>query len=140
MYYISGPVTNLKNMKMDYLLKRNEKIAKILESKDREVYLPQRDTNQSQTPRKIFTDNMEAIKKSDGVIVILSDTRGIYLETGYAKAHGKKIIGLQVEETRALGAMVRNFLDHVVSNVDELVILLNVLEKKTKSKKNANNN
>ena len=140
MYYISGPVTTLKGVKIEYLMKRNEKIAKILESKGRQVYLQQRDTNQTQTPRKIFADNIEAIKKSDGIILILSDTRGVYLESGYAKASGKKIIGIQVEETRALGSMVRNFLDHVVSNVDELVILLDVLEKKTKNRKNSNNN
>jgi len=136
MYYIAGPMIDpsVKEAQKDYYLIRNEKIAKKLEASGFKIFLPQRDTNQKQTPRKIFLSNIDAIKKSDGVIVLLSDTRGIYLEAGFAKALDKTVIGLQLEETRALGTIVRNFLDHVANNVEELVLLLRLLEKENKRK------
>ncbi len=136
MYYISGPMTTRQltgnESQKDFYIIRNEKIAKKLEKAGIKIYLPQRDTNQSLTPRKIFDTNIRAVKKSDGVIVLLSETRGIYLEAGYAKAMRKTILGLQVDETRALGTIVRNFFDTVVNNTDDLIILLKKLEKKNK--------
>jgi nucleoside 2-deoxyribosyltransferase len=138
MYYLAGPMTDpalrKKETYKDYYLRRNEKIAKKLEAAGVKVYLPQRDTNQAQTPRSVFLDNLKAIEKSKALVLLLSDTRGIYLEAGYAKSMGKKVVGLQVEETRALGTMVRNFVDHVANNVDELAILLKALEKKNRIK------
>jgi nucleoside 2-deoxyribosyltransferase len=127
---MTDPGIRTKEAHKDYYLHRNEKITKKLEALGVKVYLPQRDTNQDQTPRNIFASNLSAIKKSKALIVLLSDTRGIYLEAGYAKALGKTVIGFQVEETRALGTMVRNFVDHVANNIDELIILLKALEKK----------
>lgn len=138
MYYMSSPMTDPgtrpKESYKDYYLHRGEKIAKRLEELGIKIYLPQRDTNQEQTPRSIFLTNLKAIEKSRALIVLLSDTRGIYLEAGYAKAMGKAVIGLQVDETRALGTMVRNFVDHVANSIDELAILLKALEK-NKAKK-----
>ena len=60
------------------------------------------------------------------MIVILSDTRGLYLETGFAKALGKKIFGLKVEETRPVpsdGRTVQWF-DFITDDVDELIVQL----------------
>lgn len=133
MFYLASPMTDPekreKETVKDFFLFRNEKIAKKLEQNGIKIYLPQRDTNQSYTPKKIFLKNLDAIKKSKGLIVVLSDTRGIYLEAGYAKALGKKVIGLKVSETKPLGTMVRNFLDTIVNSVDDLVLLLNKMEK-----------
>jgi len=81
------------------------------------------------SPKKILAKNREALEASTAIIVVLSDSRGIYLEAGYAKGLGKKVIGLKVEETRSLGLISRNFFDYVVDNIDELSILLKDLEK-----------
>lgn len=135
MFYLASPMVNpyIKEgdevVYSDEFIGRNEKIAKKLERAGIQIYLPQRDTKQHQTPRRIFAENMDAIKKCDAVVVILSDTRGIYLEAGYAKGIGKKIIGLKVEETRPLGIMVRNFFDYIVESIDELIVLLRGMEK-----------
>ncbi|MEM7819916.1 MAG: nucleoside 2-deoxyribosyltransferase [Candidatus Aenigmatarchaeota archaeon] len=103
MFYFAGPMGEKYNT-------RNERIVNKLEKSGIKIYLPQRDTDQNQTARKIFLMNMSALKRSKAVIVALSETRGIYLESGFAKALGKKLIGLKVEETRELGMITRNFL------------------------------
>ena len=131
MYYIASPMTNpiMKETGGDFYSQRNEKIVKKLERVGINVYLPQRDTNQVLPPKKILTKNIEALKKSKAIIVILSDSRGIYLEAGYARGLGKKVIGLKVEETRSLGLISRNFFDYVVDSINELVMLLKDMEK-----------
>lgn len=135
MFYLASPMINPYIREGDEVvyseefLNRNEKIAKKLEKYGIQIYLPQRNTKQNQAPRRIFAENLAAIKKCSAVIVILSDTRGIYLEAGYAKGISKKIIGLKVDETRPLGIMVRNFFDYIVESIDELVVLLNSVEK-----------
>ncbi len=137
MFYLASPMVNPYIKEGDEIvyseefLNRNEKVAKKLERAGISIYLPQRDTKQKQTPRKIFADNLAAIKRCDALIVILSDTRGIYLEAGYAKGMGKKIVGLKVDETRPLGIMVRNFFDYIAENTDELAVLLNGLKKES---------
>ena len=131
MYYIASPMTNpvMKEQDGEFYAKRNEKIAKKLEKAGIKLYFPQRDTNQSLPPKKILVKNIEALQNSLAIIVILSDSRGIYLEAGYAKGLGKKVIGLKVEETRNLGLISRNFFDYVVESIDELAVLLKNLEK-----------
>lgn len=131
MYYLASPMTNpvMKDTGNEFYSQRNEKIVKKLERAGINVYLPQRNTNQLLPPKKILAKNIEALKKSKAIIVILSDSRGIYLEAGYARGLGKKVVGLKVEETRSLGPISRNFFDYVVDSVDELVILLKDMEK-----------
>ena len=131
MYYIASTMTNpvMKEENGGFYLKRNEKIVRKLEKAGVKLYFPQRDTDQSMTPKKILAKNIEVLKQSKAIIVILSDSRGIYLEAGYARGLGKKVIGFKVEETRNLGLISRNFFDYVVENADELAILLKDMEK-----------
>ena len=128
MYYLASPMTDPeakdKEMHKQFYLQRNERITAELEKAGVKIYLPQRDTDQRLPPKRIYLKNLEAIKKSEGVIIVLSDTRGVYMEAGYAKAFGKKLIGLRVEETRALGRMVRNFLDNIVGSEEELAVII----------------
>ncbi len=132
MFYMASPMTNptMKDREMDseFYARRNEKIVRKLEKAGVKLYIPQRDTNQALSPKKILAKNMEALKASDAIIVILSDSRGIYLEAGFAKGMGKKVIGLRVEETRSLGLISRNFFDYVVDTPDELAVLLKNME------------
>ena len=113
MYYLASPMVNPNmtddTVNMEEYLHRNDKICKKLEKQGFKIHLPQRDTNQKLSSKKIFATNIEALKNSKAVIVLLSETRGIYLEAGYAKGLGKKIIGLKVDETKALGIIIRNF-------------------------------
>lgn len=127
MYYLTSP--------MDNEASRNERIARKLEKAGIKVHLPQRDTDQKQPPKRIFAANIKAIEDSAGVIVILSETRGIYLEAGYAKALGKKLIGLKTGETRPLGNIVRNFFDYIVDSADELIVLLQGMENEEPDKR-----
>ncbi|MFC2142966.1 nucleoside 2-deoxyribosyltransferase [Candidatus Aenigmatarchaeota archaeon] len=127
MFYLSSPVTDpnaIKDLNKEYYLRRNERIAKKLEDDGIVIYLPQRDTDQTMPPKQIFLQNIKAIQKSEGLIIVLSDSRGIYMEAGFARALDKKIVGLKVDETQTIGRMVRNFLDNIVDSTDELVLLL----------------
>jgi nucleoside 2-deoxyribosyltransferase len=139
MFYLASPMTDPeasdKEVHKAFYIKRNEQIAQKLESAGIKIYLPQRDTDQKLPPKKIYLKNLEAIKKSDGMIIVLSETRGVYMEAGYAKAHGKKVIGLRVDETRALGRMVRNFLDNIVSSEEELVMVIKGLNNENRRTK-----
>lgn len=125
MFYFAGPMGDQYN-------KRNEKFVHKLEKAGFKVYLPMRDTNQEQSARRIFLINMFELKRSDVVIVVLSNTRGVYLETGYAKALGKKLIGLMVDETKQFGPITRNFFDHIVNDTDDLITILAKMPKKRK--------
>ncbi|MBI2971496.1 MAG: nucleoside 2-deoxyribosyltransferase [Candidatus Aenigmarchaeota archaeon] len=119
MYYITSPIDTESEA---YQL--SARVARKLEKAGITVYLPQRDTDQQQPPKRIFAANIKALSAADGVIVILSETRGIYLEAGYAKALGKKLIGLKTGETKPVGNIVRNFFDYIVDTTDELIVLL----------------
>jgi len=126
---MTNPSMKDKEQDGDFYSHRNHKLVKKLEKTGVKLYFPERDTNQSLSPKKILAKNREALEASTAIIVVLSDSRGIYLEAGYAKGLGKKVIGLKVEETRSLGLISRNFFDYVVDNIDELSILLKDLEK-----------
>lgn len=126
---MTNPVMKDKEQAGEFYSQRNEKIAKKLEKAGIKIYFPQRDTNQALPPKKILAKNTEALRNSKAIIVILSDSRGIYLEAGFAKGLGKKVVGLKVEETRNLGLISRNFFDYIVEDVSELAILLKDMEK-----------
>src|SRR3989344_3723639 len=127
MYFLASPLyrTDIKGIEKDAAkLRRNEVIAEKLEQAGIELILPQRDVDQTQSKRKIWEQELDLIRTCDGMIVVLSDTRGLYLETGFAKAIGKKIYGLKVEETRPLpvdGWTIQWF-DFVTDGVDELIV------------------
>ena len=57
--------SSLKNKEL------NEEIAKFLESHGFEVYLPQRDTPQSEDMATVFGANINGIKTSDVVVAVL---------------------------------------------------------------------
>ena len=114
--------TDVKHSEKDKnKLNRNLEITKSLEDAGIKIFLPHRDIDLSQPIKDVLAQELDAIEKSDGIIVILSDTRGAYIEAGYAKAHGKKIYGLKVEETREFSKWGYEFFDKIVPNTDELV-------------------
>jgi nucleoside 2-deoxyribosyltransferase len=122
MYFLATPMfrTDVNHNEKDHAkLKRNQEIAESLESMGVKIFLPQRDVDQDQPAGQVIKEELEAIKKCRAVIVVLSDTRGIYIEAGYAKAIGKKLIGLKVEETREMSDWGYEFFDHVATNVEE---------------------
>ena len=130
MFYFASPM-NAKHM--DYYMQRGLRIVQKMEEAGIKVYFPQRDTNQSMNPKKIHEANIAAIRKSQAFIIILSNSRGIYLEAGYAKGQKKPIIGLRVGETSEMGPITRNFLDYFVNSQEELIAMLKKL-KSTKKK------
>lgn len=124
MYYFATPHvnTNVKENTLDFeKLERNEKLCKALEENGIKVFLPYRDADQSLTGKDLLEKELEVIRNCDGMIVALSDTRGIYMEAGYAKALGKKIVGLKVEETRDFSDWGKAFFDYIAENTEDLV-------------------
>lgn len=124
MYYFATPhaKTGIKNNELDAdKLNRNERLAELLEANGFKVFLPYRDADQSLSGKEQLEKELEVIRNCEGIITVLSDTRGIYLETGYAKALGKKVIGLKVEETREMSEWGYAFFDYVASNANELI-------------------
>ena len=124
MYYLATPhaKTGIKKNELDAdKLGRNEKLAELLETNGFEIFLPYRDADQSLSGKEQLEKELEVIRNCEGIITVLSDTRGIYLETGYAKALGKKVIGLKVEETREMSEWGYAFFNYVASNTEELI-------------------
>ncbi|QQG46055.1 MAG: nucleoside 2-deoxyribosyltransferase [Candidatus Niyogibacteria bacterium] len=126
MYFLASPLyrTDIKGVEKDAAkMRRNEIIAETLEQAGIKLILPQRDVDQAQPKRKIWEQELELIRKCDGMIVILSDTRGLYLETGFANALGKKAFGLKVEETRPvpLDGWTAQWFDFLTDDVEKLI-------------------
>jgi nucleoside 2-deoxyribosyltransferase len=80
------------------LRQKLEKILSSLEKAGHETFNLFRDMNwkvKELPPGKAISFAFEKIKKCDAILVLLDDrkeTQGIYLEIGFAKALGKKII------------------------------------------------
>ena len=124
MFYFATPhaKTNIQNYELDSeKLDRNNYFAKFLEKNGFKIFLPMRDADQSLSGEKLLDLELNVIKNSEGIIVILSDTRGIYIEAGYAKALGKKVIGLKVSETREFSDWGKAFFDFIASDEKELL-------------------
>ncbi len=102
-------------------LKRNLEVKNALERVGFQIYLPQ----QSKQEGKLLLDeHLNIIKKCDCLVILLSDTRGIYIEAGYAKALGKKVYAIKVAETRKLSGWLEHFFDYVAEDVDSLVLFM----------------
>lgn len=101
---------------------RNKVIYQKLKDAGFDIFLPQ--DNQAETPQKTLQKELEVIKNCPFMIILLSDTRGVYLEAGYAKALGKKVYAVKVEETRKLSGWTCAWFDYIAENVEELISYL----------------
>ena len=65
----------------------------------------------------------EAVRESDLIITVNVDTRGLWAETGYAYALGKRIWILEVEESRKLKPddLGSTMAEKIFDDLDELV-------------------
>lgn len=98
---------------------RNLSIAKELREAGFDIFLPQE--NQKRNGKETLEEQLKAIKDCEFLILILSDTRGAYLEAGYAKAIGKKIYAIEVEETRKYSDWLESFFDYIAVDVQDLI-------------------
>ena len=124
MFYFATPhaKTSIQNYELDSeKLDRNNYFTKLLEKNGFKIFLPMRDADQSLSGERLLDLELDVIKNSEGIIVVLSDTRGIYMEAGYAKALGKKVIGLKVSETREFSDWGKAFFDFIASDEKELL-------------------
>jgi len=89
------------------LRERLEKLSEIVEeSMSAKTFIFFRDvqnwTKGDMTAKEIITRALDEIKKCDTILVEASvKARGVYLETGYAKALGKKVIIVHKKGTEA---------------------------------------
>lgn len=137
--YVAAPLFN------DMELKRNEEMAKYLESIGYEAYLPQNecglaselidDNNKLEVNKKIFESDIKGIKNCD-ILLFLLDGRvpdeGACVELGMAYAWNKKCVGFKTD-TRALditgddNLFIEGCFDFKVAhNLDELKNYLNI--------------
>lgn len=123
MIYLASPMASTKSLDIhkysEKKWKRNNKIYTKLKDSGFDIFLPQE--NQQENATLTLRKELSVIDSSEFVIVLLSDTRGIYLETGYAFATGKKIYGVKIEETRALSAWIKGWFDYIAEDVDDLI-------------------
>ena len=123
MIYLATPMASTKSKKKNSFLKekldRNQKIVSELRKNGFEVYLPQEQKYSS--GKQALKEQLKVIRGCECLVIVLSDTRGAYLETGFAKALGKKVYALKVEETRKLSDWLESFFDFVAEDVEELV-------------------
>ncbi len=98
---------------------RNLNIAKNLRDAGFDIFLPQE--NQKRNGKETLEQQLGVIKNCEFLILILSDTRGAYLEAGYAKALGKKIYAVEVEETRKYSDWLESFFDYIAKDIQDLI-------------------
>ena len=100
-------------------IERNLGIANELKDAGFDVFLPQE--NQKRTGRETLEQQLDVIKNCEFLVLILSDTRGAYLEAGYAKASGKKIYAIKVKETRKYSDWLESFFDYIAKDAQDLI-------------------
>jgi nucleoside 2-deoxyribosyltransferase len=113
-------------------IERNLSIAKELREAGFDIFLPQ--DNQKRNGKETLKQQLKVIKNCEFLILILSDTRGAYLEAGYAKALGKKIYAIEVEETRKYSDWLESFFDYIAKDVQDLIKHLKNQEEKVLEK------
>ena len=100
----------------------NRKIADALINSGLDIFLPQE--NQYPSMQETLDKELEVIHNSDFIIILLSDTRGIYLEAGYAKGIGKKVYAIMLPETRKMSEWGYCWFDYVAEDVNDLIMHL----------------
>jgi len=130
--YLASPIAQTKEKdswnESEEKLDRNEIISQKLKEIGLDIYLPQ--INQKKTGAETLTEQLKVIRNCDFLILVLSDTRGIYIEAGYAKALGKKVYALEVEEMRKYSDWLIAFCDYIAKDINDLV---NYLKKDLKN-------
>ena len=123
MIYLASPIASTNDQNnwshSDDKLIRNREIADKLIEAGFDIFLPQ--DNQQTTAQKTLSKELEVIKNCDFMIILLSDTRGIYLEAGYAKGIGKRIYAIKLPETRKMSEWSYLWYDYVADDVEDLV-------------------
>ena len=121
--YLASPIASTKKLnkwsESEEKLSRNEIIKNKLEKAGYAVYLPQ--ANQKMSGAETLKEQLAVIKNCEFLVIVLSDTRGIYIEAGYAKALGKKVYALEVEETRKYSDWLIAFFDYIAKDINELI-------------------
>ncbi|RLF73179.1 hypothetical protein DRN48_04630 [Thermococci archaeon] len=98
-----------------------KRITEALEEHGFEVYLPQRDTPQSNDIETVFRANVEGIKRADVVVaVIINYGRDFGFEVGFVYGLGKPIIGLINDESYKGDKMIAGALTDTAKGLDEL--------------------
>jgi len=126
--YLASPIGSTESKDQDvwsssdFKLSRNEKIAAALNEIGLDVYVPQHHQNMSM--EDVWEEQKKIIADCEFVVLVMSDTRGIYIESGFAKALGKKVYALRVEETRQYSKWAEAVLDYIATDVDDLVDFL----------------
>lgn len=123
MFYFATPLVQTKDKKIfkysSQRWQRNLNYAQKLRSCGYKIFLPQE--NQLSDIKDTWENELNAIKNSEGMIILLSDTRGIYLEPGYAYALGKPIYAVLVSETKKLPPWIYNWFEYVAEDIDDLI-------------------
>ena len=126
MIYLASPMASTKDKKSfsysQNKFKRNKQIANKLKKAGFDIFLPQE--NQLTTPEESFKNELEIINKSEFIIALLSNTRGVYLEVGYAKGIGKKIYAIELSENRKMSPWSKCWYDYIAKDVTELIAYL----------------
>lgn len=127
--YLASPIASTKSRddwsSSDSKLSRNEEIALALRDIGLDVYLPQ--SHQDMSMEDVWEEQQRIIRDCEFLVLVLSDTRGIYIEAGFAKALGKKVYALEVEETRKYSDWMNAVCDYIAKDVDDLVDYLKAL-------------
>ena len=128
--YIAGPLFN-KHEQM-YL----EDIAKELEGKGYDCFLPHRDqtgideselkgTDMSQeTKNRIFKNDLDALDAADLTVALLTGQdidSGTSAEIGHTYAKEKPVIAINANERRYRNLFVEGMLTATVNNIDQLI-------------------
>ena len=123
MIYLASPMASTKDQNnwshSKDKFSTNKEITEKLKKAGFDIFLPQE--NQQATAQKTLDLELEVIKNSEFLIILLSDTRGIYLEAGYAKGINKKVYAIKLPDTRKMSEWSYCWYDYVAEDVDDLI-------------------
>ncbi len=127
MIYLAVPMGNANRIKFvldGKAIGEGERLASQLEMVGLTIFLPPRDVDQRQSGAAILNAELGKIRECHALVAVLANTRGVYIEAGYAKALGKIVIGLRAADSRDLSKWGHAFFDFVAKDVDELASYL----------------
>ena len=100
----------------------NARIAELFERKGFKVYLPQRDTPQTDDVKTVFNANVNAIRESEIIVaVLINHGRDLGFEVGLAYGLGKPVIALTDNTDYLKDKMIAGALIDIAWNTEELL-------------------
>jgi nucleoside 2-deoxyribosyltransferase len=130
-YYLATPLHSFKEGGLVWdpeLQDKWQEVIRVLEEKGLKITVALRDLDQTKSGSWLREAELNLIKNSQAIIVIMGNTPLTYFESGYAKGLGKRLYGIRTDNLIKMGPKVQEWaesaFDAVFNSPLELVSCL----------------